>query len=486
MWLVPILILFVGCKSTEKGKGTDASNATATADNGGKGKHWLDGPSPDWAKGDVPKAGSWADPRDPKFDYTNYVKGALAGYVLDISEKPAPNAIISVEPADPAGKAAQPMVVLADGTGAFVVHGLKPSETYALTAKLKDGSNVYVGQTFAMPPSVHVRIRLKDQMTLPNAPGFGRFEGVPSATAPNGTIVPRPRSAGDLPPTPGSASELPSPAPLARDGSIPPREGRSPNDNSWSPIPPPGSTGTPGTTGTSPSNIPPLSPAPNSTPPSTAGTPDGVLPPPSATFPGTGGSPSRPELNTTGPQPEWKPPAANVPSPKFVPPPTIAPPPLPSDSKPPAESKPSSTSKKQSFILLDPTGRSVEMPNNQPGELILLDFMTTSCVPCKKAVPELIEFQRRYGANGVELVGVVCDESSETDRRTAASSYARTYGLNYLLYTEAKAKEIRKQFGVDRYPTLVLVDSTGSVLWTGHPKDMRQLEQVVRAELQKR
>ena len=137
-------------------------------------------------------------------------------------------------------------------------------------------------------------------------------------------------------------------------------------------------------------------------------------------------------------------------------------------------------------MLLDPSGRSVEFPNNRGGELILLDFMTTSCVPCKKAVPELVEFQRRYGANGVELVGVVCDESPEVDRRTAASAYVRTQGLNYLLYTEAKAKAVRKQFGVDRYPTLVLIDSTGAVLWNGHPKDMPELEKVVRAELQKR
>ena len=437
-WLFPILALAVGCKSTDNGKGTD------TADNKSKPKHWLDGPSPDWAKGDVPKAGSWADPRDPKFDYANYVKGALAGYVLDLGEKPAPNAIISVEPADPAGKNAQPMVVLADTTGAFVVHGLKPNETYALTAKVKDGATVFVGQTFATQPSVHVRIRLKDQMSLPKAQGFGQFEGVPSATAPIGTMAPRQPTAGDLPPMPGTASELPSPAPLARDGSIAPREIRSPNDRGWSPIP----QGTPQN--------------------------DNVLPIPSATSPGI---PSRPDLNAAMPQPDWKPPAANVPGPAPVPP-TIAPPPLPSETK--------STSKKQSFVLLDPSGRSVEFPNRQSGDLILLDFMTTSCLPCKRAVPELVEFQRRYGANGIELVGVVCDDSSEVDRRTAASSYARAQGLNYLLYTEAKVKTVRKQFGVDRFPTLVLVDSSGGVLWTGHPKDMPELERIVRAELQKR
>ena len=54
-----------------------------------------------------------------------------------------------------------------------------------------------------------------------------------------------------------------------------------------------------------------------------------------------------------------------MPSPALVPP-TIAPPPLPSETK--------SISKKQSFVLLDPSGRSVEFPNNRTGELVLLDF----------------------------------------------------------------------------------------------------------------
>jgi thiol-disulfide isomerase/thioredoxin len=256
-------------------------------------------------------------------------------------------------------------------------------------------------------------------------------------------VLPRPSSSGDLPPMPGAKNELPAPAPLARDGSIAPRDNRNVGDSGWSPIPAPS---------VSPQN-------------------DIVLPPPSATTPS--GTPVRPDLTTTIPHPDWKPPAANVPTP-----PTIAPPPLPSDPK-------SSTSKKQSFVLLDPTGRSVEFPSHRPGELVLLDFMTTSCLPCKRAIPELIEFQRRYGANGVELVGVNCDESSEVDRRTAASAYVRTNGLNYILYTEAKAKAVRKQFNVDRFPTLVLVDSSGSVLWSGHPKEMPELERIVRAALQR-
>ena len=444
LWLLLPFVLAVGCKSTEGGKGT------AKPDDAGKGTHWLDGPKPDWAKGDVPKAGTWADPRDPKFDYANYVKGALAGYVLDLSEKPAANAIITVESADPAaGQSSSPMVVLADGNGAFVVHGLKSNETYALTAKVRDGSEVYVGQTFATPPSVHVRIRLKDHLSLPAGQGFGNPDALPSATSPIGTpgpsvgAVPAPRPSGDLPPLPGGASALPAPAPLSRDGAVSPRDARG-GDRGWSPIPTPGGNPT-----------------------------DNVLPLPSATIP------VRPDLNTGTPQPDWRPPAANVPNP---PPPTIAPPP----PKVPSGLQQSGlrATRKESFTLLDTAGRPVEFPGPR-GELVLLDFMTTSCLPCKRSLPEMIEFQRRYAANGLEVVGVCCDESPEADRRSAAAKYQKENGLNYLLYTEAKPSAVRKMFRVDRYPTLVLIDGTGEVLWSGHPKDMAELERVVRASLQR-
>lgn len=438
-WLALGLILAAGCKSADKGKGPSTADAA-----GAKPKHWLEGPSPGWAKGDVPKAGSWSDPRDPKFDYTNYVKGSLSGYVLDANERPTPTAVIVVESADPSAKSLAPVTVLTDANGAFVINGLKPGETYTLTAKMKDGGTLFAGQTYATPPSVHVRIRLKDSMALPNSPGFGSTDGLPG----------RP-SADGLPPMPGG--DRPAPAPLTRDNAIPSNPGRGPSgDRGWSPISP--------------------------TPKTAAPSPDDVLPLPSATAPSGTGVPDRPDLNTRGPKPEWKPPVTDLPSP----PPTIAPPP-PTIAPPPGGSDPkSSTSKKLSFALLDPAGRSVELPDQRSNDLILLDFMTTTCLPCKKAIPTLIEFQRRYGVHGVQLLGVVCDDAGEAERRSGASAYQREFSLNYLLYTEAKPQAVRKLFGVDRFPTLVLLDGQGTLLWKGHPNEMKELEKVIRATLSAR
>ena len=63
-------------------------------------------------------------------------------------------------------------------------------------------------------------------------------------------------------------------------------------------------------------------------------------------------------------------------------------------------------------------------------------------------------------------------------------SYVKKHGVkNYLLYTEPGLQPgaVQKVFHVDAYPTLVLLDPWGTVLWTGHPKDLAEAEKVLAA-----
>lgn len=108
---------------------------------------------------------------------------------------------------------------------------------------------------------------------------------------------------------------------------------------------------------------------------------------------------------------------------------------------------------------------------NRSGSVVLLDFMTTSCVPCKRAIPTLVDLQSRYGADGLQVVGVVCDDASRQERAARAAKYQRDNRLNYMLYVEpgAVAGSVRDHLGVESYPTVVLVDAAGNVLWRGHP-----------------
>jgi thiol-disulfide isomerase/thioredoxin len=203
------------------------------------------------------------------------------------------------------------------------------------------------------------------------------------------------------------------------------------------------------------------------------------LPAAAESLPAPAVAPVRPDLTTATPQPDWRPPAAAVPGPT-----TVAPPPLPPLGPAPAPGRTGSNKPaiQNRFTLVDPMGRDREFPTQQPGTYVLLDFMTTTCVPCMRATPKLVEFQKQFGGKGVEVVAVACDSMSPGDRRAAAQDYAKKHGVkNYLIYTEPGMAPgmVQKQFRVEAYPTLVLLDAWGTVLWTGHPNDLNEAAKVL-------
>jgi thiol-disulfide isomerase/thioredoxin len=123
------------------------------------------------------------------------------------------------------------------------------------------------------------------------------------------------------------------------------------------------------------------------------------------------------------------------------------------------------------FTLADGLGRSRTFPSGREGDLLLIEFMTSSCIPCKQAAPGLNDLQRKYGAKGLEVIAVACDDEPYPTRVAVAERYRNDMNLLFGVYTETGKRpgELLKKFGVDRYPTAVLLDASGAVLWQGHP-----------------
>ncbi|MBX9627079.1 MAG: TlpA family protein disulfide reductase, partial [Gemmataceae bacterium] len=216
--------------------------------------------------------------------------------------------------------------------------------------------------------------------------------------------------------------------------------------------------------------------------PATVGGPPAAAPLPAATPPEATPT-ARPENTAAGPAPPWKPPAANIPGPPVPALPTLPP------STPPGDGKKSQRPVKRgaNFALVDALDRPWNLATSRQGSVVLVEFLTTTCGPCKAAVPGLVDVQSRYAADGLELVGVVCDEAPVRDRLDRAEKYRQAHQLNYALYAEPGPLPgaVRDRLGVTAYPTAVLLDPEGNVAWKGHPGDRSAMEAAVRRALGK-
>jgi thiol-disulfide isomerase/thioredoxin len=170
----------------------------------------------------------------------------------------------------------------------------------------------------------------------------------------------------------------------------------------------------------------------------------------------------RGDLVAPGPYPEWRPPPASIPngSGNLLPPPNL-------------ESK----YRGESVKLLDAQGKTAPLP---PG-LTLVEFMTTTCGPCKRALPALNATADQFPSLNVVLVA--CDDAGERDRRRMADRYAAENRLRLPVLIEPgdEPGAMYAKYGVTVFPTAVLLDSAGKALWKGDPRRAAEVAAAVRA-----
>jgi thiol-disulfide isomerase/thioredoxin len=118
------------------------------------------------------------------------------------------------------------------------------------------------------------------------------------------------------------------------------------------------------------------------------------------------------------------------------------------------------------FQFKDVSGRDVRLQDFD-ADLILLDFWGTWCSPCRDAIPHLVELQKRYGAKHLRVIGIAYEQAPAERRASLVSDTGRKLNVNYPLLigpTETPCP-LREALHVQVYPTMVLLDREGRVLW---------------------
>jgi peroxiredoxin len=106
------------------------------------------------------------------------------------------------------------------------------------------------------------------------------------------------------------------------------------------------------------------------------------------------------------------------------------------------------------------------------GRPVVIDFWETWCEPCRQAIPEVQKLHDDYAKYGLVVVGI-SDESTDL-----IAKFARDRRLTYTMTTDP-GKVAAKQFGVDGYPTMILIDPQGNIVYRGMPPDFNNVRAVI-------
>jgi cytochrome c-type biogenesis protein len=93
------------------------------------------------------------------------------------------------------------------------------------------------------------------------------------------------------------------------------------------------------------------------------------------------------------------------------------------------------------------------------GKAVLLNFWATWCGPCKIEMPWFVDLQKKYGSQGLQIVGVAMDDASKDD----IAKFAKDMGVNYPILIGKEA--VGDQYGgVPALPETFLIGRDGKIV----------------------
>ena len=91
------------------------------------------------------------------------------------------------------------------------------------------------------------------------------------------------------------------------------------------------------------------------------------------------------------------------------------------------------------------------------GKVVYLDFWSSWCAPCRRAMPQLDALRQEYSRKDFEVVGVNVDTIAADARR-----FLERVPVSYPIAADPAGHTARR-FGVDTLPALVVIDGRGVI-----------------------
>jgi thiol-disulfide isomerase/thioredoxin len=95
------------------------------------------------------------------------------------------------------------------------------------------------------------------------------------------------------------------------------------------------------------------------------------------------------------------------------------------------------------------------------GKVVLVNFWATWCAPCREEIPMLVKLQEKYGARGLQLVGIAIDQPEKV------RPYAAEMRMNFPILIGssdgiALARELGNKAAV--LPFTLVMDRNGKII----------------------
>lgn len=135
---------------------------------------------------------------------------------------------------------------------------------------------------------------------------------------------------------------------------------------------------------------------------------------------------------------------------------------------------------KYGWTLLD--GRRVGLSDYR-GEVVVLDFYGTWCPPCREEIPHLVALQKRYGPQGLNIIGLNVGDA-EDKRKVPA--FVAELGIQYALGDPDREFSDLFLSDNDQIPQTYVFDRQGRLVkrFIGYDDSMpAQLESVIQSAL---
>jgi peroxiredoxin len=106
--------------------------------------------------------------------------------------------------------------------------------------------------------------------------------------------------------------------------------------------------------------------------------------------------------------------------------------------------------------LVTTSGQPVTLANYQ-GYVLVMDFFATWCIPCKESIPHLNSLSRKYGKQGLQILGVSVDEGSDRDVKNFIVDRKISYPV------AISSEDMQTDYGLRSIPTIYVINKKGIV-----------------------